>query len=91
VNIFLFQGIAQSLWVVNNDVRSVTLFGTFVAAVIGIVANAVLIRKFGVMGAAYSILLTQSVSVVVLPCLFRKDLRDLYSKAFLPFKVYGQP
>lgn len=91
VNVFAFQGIAQTLWVVNSNVRSITLLGTFLAAIIGIVANAVLIRKFGVMGAAYSILLTQGASVVVLPCLFRRDLRELYKRAFIPFKVYRQP
>jgi PST family polysaccharide transporter len=90
VNIFVFQGIAQSLWVVNNNVRMVTLFGTFLAATIGILSNALLIRKFGVMGATYSILLTQGTSVVVLPCLFRRDLRYLYKRAFIPFKVYRQ-
>ena len=91
VNVFVFQGIAQTLWVVNNNVRNITLLGTFLAAIIGIIANAVLIRKFGVMGAAYSILLTQGTSVVILPCLFRKDLRDLYRRAFFPLRIYRQP
>jgi O-antigen/teichoic acid export membrane protein len=88
VNVFVFQGVAQTLWVVNNNVRNITLLCTFLAAVTGVIANAVLIRKFGVMGAAYSILLTQGASVVVLPCLFRPDLRNLYKRAFLPCKVY---
>jgi len=91
VNIFIFQGIAQTLWVVNNNVRTITMIGTFLAAVIGVIANALLIRRFGVMGAAYSILLTQGTSVVILPCLFRRDLRELYKRAFIPLKVRLQP
>jgi O-antigen/teichoic acid export membrane protein len=89
VNVFVFQGMAQYLWVINNNVRAVTMFGTFMSAIIGIIANAILIRKFGVMGAPYSALLTECVSVVVIPCLLRRDLFDLYKRAFIPCKGYS--
>lgn len=91
VNVFIFQGIAQSLWVVNHNIRSVTMIGTFLAAIIGIFSNAVMIKKFGVIGAAYSVILTQCASVVVLPCLLRKDLRHLYIRAFTPINQLGKP
>jgi len=80
---FVFQGIAQSLWVVNDNVRIVNLIGTFLAALISIIANLVLIKKFGIMGAVFSCLLAQGASVVFFPCLFRRDLFDLYKRAFL--------
>jgi len=88
VNLFLFQGTAQYLWVINNNVRSVPLIGTFLSAIICIVSNAVLIKKFGIKGAPFSTLLTECASVVVIPCLLRRDLFDLYMKAFLPIKSY---
>jgi len=86
VIIFIFQGMAQALWVVNDNVRIVNLIGTFLAALVSIGANLVLIRKFGIMGAVFSYLLAQGASVVFFPCLFRKDLLDLYKRAFLGLK-----
>ena len=83
VNVLIFQGIAQDLWVINKNVRSVTLVSTFTAALIGICANVLLIRKFGSLGAVFSYMLAQGASVVVIPCMLRRDLFDLYKRAFL--------
>lgn len=82
INVFIFLGTAQYLWVINSNVRTVTLVGTFLSAIINITSNAFLIRKYGGQGAAYSALITECVSVVIIPCLFRKDLRAIYKKAF---------
>lgn len=82
VNILIFQGFAQELWIINKNVRTVTLISTFAAAMIGIASNAVLIRTFGALGAAYSYMLAQAVSIVVIPCLLRRDLLNLYKRAF---------
>jgi len=81
--VFIFQGMAQTLWVINDNVRISNLIATFLAAVISIVANLFLIRKFGIMGAVFSYLLAQGASVVLFPCLFRRDLFSLYKRAFL--------
>ena len=83
VIVFVFQGMAQSLWVVNDNVRIVNLLATSLAALVSIVANLVLIRKFGIMGAVCSYLLAQGASVAVIPCLLRRDLFELYKRAFL--------
>lgn len=83
VNLFIFQGIAQDLWVINKNVRSVLLISTFSAALIGVLSNALLIAEFGVLGAVFSYLLAQCASVVVIPCLLRRDLLHLYKRAFL--------
>ena len=82
-NLFIFQGIAQDLWVINKNVRAVTLMATAAAAIIGVSCNAVLINKFGPMGAVYSFLLATSTSVAIIPCLLRRDLLSLYKSAFL--------
>jgi O-antigen/teichoic acid export membrane protein len=83
VNLFLFQGTAQYLWVINDNVRSVTLLGTALSAGICVLSNAVLIARFGIIGAPFSTLLTECASVVIIPCLLRKDLFELYKRAFL--------
>jgi PST family polysaccharide transporter len=89
VNLFLFQGEAQSLWVINNNVQAVTVLGTFMAATTSIISNFFLISKFGLLGAPFSILIAECVAVVLIPCLFRKDLRELYKKAFFCAKIKG--
>jgi len=85
VNLFIFQGMAQHLWVINNNVRTVTVVGTFVSAIICIVSNLLLINRFGIIGAPFSTLLAELFCVVIIPCLLRKDLFDLYKTAFFPF------
>jgi O-antigen/teichoic acid export membrane protein len=84
-NLFTFQGFAQSLWVINNNVRGVTLFATSISALICIISNMFMIKNFGTIGAAYSILIVELVSIVLIPCLFRRDLINLYTMAFIPF------
>lgn len=81
VNLFVFQNLAQNLWVINNNAQKVALLSTFLAAITSIIANFILINRFGIMGAAFSILLTECVSAVI-PCLFQKDLLALYKRAF---------
>ncbi len=83
VNVIIFQGIAQDLWIINKTVRRELLISTFVAAIIGIASNALLIRKFGALGAVFSYMLAQGTSIVIIPCLLRRDLLDLYKRAFL--------
>lgn len=84
-NLFVFIGIAQHLWMINKNANFVTMFCTFIAAVVGITSNALLIRQFGVLGAVYTYFLVQALSVVITPCLLRKDLFDIYLRAFFPW------
>jgi len=83
VIVFGFQGVAQTLWVINDNLRGVNLASTTLAALVNICCNALFIRQFGILGAVYSCLLAQAVSVVLVPCLMRRDLRLLYRQAFL--------
>ncbi|MBJ6727316.1 flippase [Geomesophilobacter sediminis] len=82
VVLFSFQGMAQSMWVINDDLRGVILASTVVAAVVSVGSNALLIGKFGVVGAALSSIAGQATAVVLMPCLLRRDLRELYQAAF---------
>ena len=91
VIVFIFQGLAQSLWVVNDNVRIANMIATILAALISIIANFFLIRKFGIMGAVFSYLLAQGASDVLFPCLFRRDLFNLYKRAFLGLHEPGKP
>lgn len=90
-NIFIFIGMAQHLWMINKNANLVNMFCTFFSAAIGITSNALLIRQFGMLGAVYTYLLVQALSVVITPCLLRKDLLDIYVRAFCPFMRTRQP
>jgi O-antigen/teichoic acid export membrane protein len=83
VIVLVFQGMAQTLWVINNNVRIANLIGASLAALISILANLVLIREYGIMGAVFSYMIAQGASVVFFPCLLRRDLLVLYKRAFL--------
>ncbi|HJV66335.1 MAG TPA: flippase [Geomonas sp.] len=83
VMVFVFQGLAQSMWLVNENLRAVNILSTAMGALVSVASNYFLIRQYGVMGAALSCLLAQGTSVVILPCLLRQDLRSMYRRAFL--------
>ncbi|HZV81854.1 MAG TPA: flippase [Geobacteraceae bacterium] len=80
VNLFVFQNLAQNLWVINNNVQRVVLPSTLLAAIISIMANFLLINRYGIIGAAFSIVLTEAVSAA-LPCLLQRELLTLYKRA----------
>jgi O-antigen/teichoic acid export membrane protein len=82
VNLFVFQNLAQNLWVVNNNAQRVVLPGTVLAALVSILANVLLINRWGIVGAASALLLTEAVAALV-PCLMRRDLANLYRRALL--------
>ncbi len=82
VNVIIFQGIAQGLWVVNKEVRIVTLAATSIGAAAGILSNAALIHTFGILGAVAAYYVSQGLSIVIIPCLCRPDLLDLYKRAY---------
>lgn len=86
-NVFIFIGMAQHLWMVNKNANFVTMICTLLSAVIGITSNAILIRQFGILGAVYTYLLVQALSVVIIPCILRKDLLDIYVRAFFPWRT----
>ena len=74
-NVFVFLGICQGIWVINEGWRWIVITGTVAAAIISVVLNLLLIPAFGVVGAAYASLITVSVSVLLGLLLLSKELR----------------
>lgn len=81
VNFFVFQNLAQNLWVINNNVQRVVLPSTLLAAIISVGTNVLLLGRYGIVGAACAIVLTEAVAAA-LPCLLQRDLLALYRRAF---------
>ncbi|HYA12946.1 MAG TPA: oligosaccharide flippase family protein, partial [Syntrophales bacterium] len=83
-NLFGFIGIAQTLWTINDHVITATLLSTFISSIANIVLTYMLINNFGYQGAAFSVVFTECLSIVIIPCILRRDLLNLYRRAFFP-------
>lgn len=80
--LFTFIGIAQGIWLVNNNVTKLLLRKTMLGVSMSILSNLVLIPKYGALGCAYSALFSQFVSsfasnLFFVPELFRIQVASL--------------
>lgn len=64
-NIFINLGVAQSLWVLNESKPYIWFMKVVLGAVFSVASNYLLIPNFGIVGAAWSAVLSQAVSVVL--------------------------
>ena len=72
---FSYLGVARRAWIVSYDRQKHLKTIYFFAAIFNVVANALLIPKFGAAGAAFASLITQIFTSLILPfCI--KDLRE---------------
>jgi len=61
-NIFIYVGVAQGLWMLNDRRAIVGLFNTMVGASVSICGNLILIPQFGLMGAAVTSVVAMATS-----------------------------
>jgi PST family polysaccharide transporter len=64
-NFFVFQGVAQGLWVANEGATTIALAKTLVGAATAVGANLALLPRFGLLGAAFAAVLAQAMSAVL--------------------------
>lgn len=64
-NIFVFQGVAQSLWILNERLGIYATYKTIAGALFAIMANYLLIPIYGIAGAAISANISFAVSAVL--------------------------
>ena len=81
-NVFIYMGIAQNLWVVNENKGKINVYKTIVGIVFAIGFNLLLIPKYGLIGAAYSALIVQFISAflinsIIAPEAFKLQWRSL--------------
>lgn len=77
-------GVIQSLWLVNENKGRVAIYQALVGAVTSVSLNLYLIPKFGILGGAVAILLSQTiqafaVNILFAPDLFKLQFRSLFS------------
>ena len=64
-NVFVFLGVAQSLWIVAESKGSLALARTFAGAVVAVALNLLLIPRLGAVGAAISAVASYAVAAVI--------------------------
>lgn len=88
--IFSFMGVSGTFWLMAENLQYVSLIRTLVGLVVNITLNFLLIPKFGGIGAAFSMLITQ-LFATSLSLLFLKKTRPLLliqlRSIFYPFKL----
>ncbi len=70
--VFVFLGVSVSKWILTENLQRVSSFTLFIGMVANIILNFILIPKYGIKGAAWATLISQSISVLFAPLLFKK-------------------
>lgn len=73
-NIPIFLGVTQSLWMINKKKSHLSIIQTMSGAVMSIVGNLILIPIYGLKGAAFSAVISQLTSVILINYVFEKKL-----------------
>ena len=87
-NLFIYQGVAQSLWIINERKGKLSLLKTILGAIVCIVANLILIPKYGIIGAAISAVLAQFTSAIMANIVMapRILILQIQSLLFIPLR-----
>jgi O-antigen/teichoic acid export membrane protein len=81
-NIPVALGVAQGIWIINEQKNTLSLTKTVMGAVSNILLNLLLIPKYGAIGAAVATVASQSISsvlsnIVLAPEIFKKQLTSI--------------
>jgi O-antigen/teichoic acid export membrane protein len=87
-NVFIFLGVAQGQWILNEQRSRLALLRTAVGALANVLANLALIPRYGAVGAALAAVLAQALAAVLsnsvlAPQIFRMQLRAFFPLHYL--------
>ncbi|HIF9198282.1 TPA: flippase [Photobacterium damselae] len=86
-NIFICMGVAQGVWILNENKSKISLYRTILGAFFCIVGNYIFIPLYGLIGAAYVGLFSQMLSTVFSNILFARKIFSYQIKSILSFGV----
>ena len=78
--IFVALGVASSAWLISENLQKIYLLGSILGACINIALNYIFIPTYGVIGAAFTTMFSQVVSILFLELLFKKTRGVLMMK-----------
>ncbi|KAF0811511.1 hypothetical protein IGB42_04043 [Andreprevotia sp. IGB-42] len=86
-NVFIWLGVAHTIWVVIEKKPSIRVYGTLIAAVANIICNIALIPHLGLLGACYATIVSQFIAAVGINLFLAKRSFQLQLSAifFIPF------
>jgi len=88
--IFVFLGVASGKWFLSENLQIFSFYRTFVGAIINIILNIILIKKYGIYGAAMATLTAQIFATYIFDMLNART-RNMFwmkTKAFIyPIKI----
>lgn len=86
-NIFIFTGVAQGLWLINEGLGKLTLYRTAFGAFISIAGNLILIPKIGIQGSAIVTVFAQFCATMLSNLFFAPKILKMQLLAFWPFPL----
>ena len=72
---FSYIGCVREVWLVCEGKQKYAKWFSFIGAVLNIILNLILIPKYGIIGAAIATMITQIVTAIIVPLLF-KDTKE---------------
>lgn len=88
-NVFIFLGVAQSLAIVTDRTPTIALRKTVFGAATSLIANCLLVPRWGAVGSAAAALISQFVSVVLSNALVAPQALHMQLRALWPFMRRG--
>ena len=87
-SIFVFLGVASGKWYIIENLQRFNLINTIVGAILNVVLNLVFIPNFGVIGAAYTTLISYGVAAYLMSSIWKASRPNflMLSKSFLLFR-----
>jgi PST family polysaccharide transporter len=76
-SLFVFLGVGESLWTVNEALEKLAMYRTVAGAIVNVVLCFVLIPRYGALGAAWATLVAYAVASTV-GNLFHRDTRPVF-------------
>jgi O-antigen/teichoic acid export membrane protein len=89
-NVFIFMGVAHSLWVVNERKSRVRLLGTVVAGTFTVVANTILIPRLGTVAVVWVSVAAQFIAAVGINLFLARDSLLLQVEALSWIRIKGR-
>lgn len=86
--IFVFLGVASSQWLLIENLNKISMYNAAIGSIINVVLNLILIKKIGIIGAAWASLASYSFSAYFLLFFRKKTKMNFFSitKSLISFK-----
>ena len=86
--IFVFLGVANSKWLLTENLTKISMYNAAIGAIINVILNIILIKRIGIVGAAWASLASYSFSAYFLLFFWKKTQKNFFllTKSLISFK-----